>query len=203
MSQTEIEADGLTIILVRPGTTNLDEQERITGNLDVPLSAEGERQVQQIAAAMAPRQLDRIYAAPGVAGEATARALSQGGRVKIRFDERLANMNFGLWQGRRIAEVREAFPKHFKTWCEHPRRICPPEGETIDQLAERASRFLNWLERKHKQGTIVLIAAEPMASVLANTLRARPAEDSWCISGQFGTWHLFDRSVLAATAKTA
>ena len=43
------ESVGLRVLIVRPGATELDEQGRIAGSLDVPLSETGEQQVAVVA----------------------------------------------------------------------------------------------------------------------------------------------------------
>ncbi len=181
MNTTDVET--LSIVLVCPGPTEWDAQQRIVGNLDVPMTPEGEAQVRRTAEELRDLPIGRIYAAPGMAGEATARALADGGHVKIRFDDRLSNMNFGLWQGKRLEELKACFPKQFKKWQEIPRSLCPPDGETLDDVADRARQFLSWILKKHRDGCIAVVVAEPMASILKNVVLGEPVGTDWHIMG--------------------
>ena len=67
----------LKVMVLRPGSTDLDEQGRITGSLDVPLSGPGRQQVQQRALEMPAVTVDRIYSAPGSAAQQTLQELPQ------------------------------------------------------------------------------------------------------------------------------
>lgn len=183
MEMNTTDDETLSIVLVCPGTTEWDAQQRIVGNLDVPLNPEGEVQIRRTAKELRDLPIQRIYAAPGMAGEATARALADGGNVRIRFDDRLANMNFGLWQGKRLAELKTSFPKQFKKWQEIPRSLCPPDGETLDDVADRARQFLDWLLKKHRDGCIAVVVAEPMASIMKNVILGEPVGTDWQIMG--------------------
>ena len=75
-------------------------------------------------------------------------------------------MKLGLWQGMLVDEVRHKQPKVYKQWQEHPESVGPPEGEIIPEATERVKEALEKLARKHRGETIVLVAPEPLASVV-------------------------------------
>ena len=49
------------VVVVRPGSTLFDEQERIKGSLDMPLSASGVEQVHRIAIEIAKLPISTVY----------------------------------------------------------------------------------------------------------------------------------------------
>ena len=52
----------LRIVLIRPGSTDYDEQERIQGALDIPLNAGGVTEVSRIVEELRDKQIELIYA---------------------------------------------------------------------------------------------------------------------------------------------
>ena len=106
------EPNTLQIVLVRPGATDLDEQGRITGALDLPLSDKGRGQIDQTKRDLEHLNIDAIYSAPSAAAQETATALSRSGQVRVKVDENLKNLDYGLWHGKLLEELKtSAHPK--------------------------------------------------------------------------------------------
>lgn len=162
--------DDLRIIIVKPGATELDEQGRIVGSLDVPLSESGEQQAKDAAAELAEIKLNAVYCSPSLAAQQTAVQLTLGTRIKVRIDANLKNMDHGLWHGKEINELQSNQPKLFRQWEENPASVCPPGGETTDELLPRVDSVLKTITRKHKTGTVVIVAPDPIASVIAGRI---------------------------------
>lgn len=160
----------LQIIIVKPGATDLDEQGRIVGSLDVPLSESGEQQAKDAAAELAGIKLKAVYCSPSLAAQQTAVQLTVGTRLKVRVDANLKNMDHGLWHGKEITELQLNQPKFFRQWEENPAGICPPGGETTSELLPRVDSMLKTIARKHKTGTVVIVAPDPIASVIAGRI---------------------------------
>ena len=117
------------ILLIRPGCTDFDEQHRIQGTLDLPLSPRGEEQVARILQDLASSPIDVIYTSPCEPARSTAVALGAERGLTVKEIETLYNLNHGLWQGLKVDEVRRKHPKVFKQWQELPETICPSGGE--------------------------------------------------------------------------
>ncbi|MCY2964424.1 MAG: histidine phosphatase family protein, partial [Planctomycetota bacterium] len=64
------------LILVRPGCTDFDEQQRIQGALDLPLSRKGREQVAHLMRDMASVELDLVYASPTEPALSTAEQIA-------------------------------------------------------------------------------------------------------------------------------
>ncbi len=181
----------LKILLVRPGLTDFDEQGRIKGTLDLPLSDQGAEQVAQTADALAHEPIDAIYVSPCRCCEQTATALSQRRDVKAKTLKGLENLNHGLWHGKQIEEVKHQQPKVYRQWQEHPETVCPPEGESLTVVKQRVATTLAKLMKKHKDGVIALIAPEPLTSVILSLLNESSLGDLWQAECRAGGWEVF------------
>jgi len=182
----------LKIVLVRPGSTDLDEQRRIKGTLNIPLSTTGEGEARDTAADLIDVKVDAIFCSPCLAAQQTARQLSHDGQIKIKVEEALTNLDYGLWHGKLIEELKVTQPKLFKQWQEHPERVCPPGGETVEQVRSRVSRLLKKIRRKHKKGVVVLVVPEPVSCIIRSELEGTVIENLWQVEGKCGDWLAID-----------
>ena len=93
------------VLLVRPGSTEFDEQGRIKGSLDMPLSTLGEQQAVAVASELAGINVGTIYTAPCESAQQTAMQLARGRDLRIKVLECFRNIDHGLWHGKLIDEV--------------------------------------------------------------------------------------------------
>ena len=165
-------SEGPTILLIRPGATEFDEQGRIVGTLNVPLSELGVQQANELSSETAQFELKAIFSSPSAAAIETAEIIGQQHKLKVKVKDALQNIDMGLWQGKEIKELRKNQPKVAKQWEEHPETVCPPEGESFEDVIPRVQKFLQKLRKKHRTGTIVIVVANPLAKVIAAQLSA-------------------------------
>ncbi len=182
----------LKIILIRPGSTNFDDEGRITGRLDVPLNACGADQVARTIDELADQRIKAIYTSPCQACQQTSTALAAELDLKAKELSGLKNLDHGLWHGKMIDEVKRKQPKVYRQWQEHPETVCPPEGESLKSAQERGRTVLAKLAKKHKDGVIALVVPEPLASVLRSQLDEGELGDLWEAENQSGGWQQFD-----------
>src|SRR5947207_153945 len=138
------------ILVVRAGSTDFDEQGRIKGTLDIPLSETGQGQVGRVIAELHQRQIEHIYASPCRAARQTAELLATDHKLKLKMLDELQNLDHGLWHGKLIDEVRVSQPKVFRQLQDHPETVCPPQGEPVGAAVERVRLLISRLIRKHK-----------------------------------------------------
>jgi len=189
----------LRILLIRPGATEFDEQGRIQGTLDIPLSHDGRRQVDEVIAAVQDVAMDAIYSSPCQAAQQTAEALAALRGLKARPLEKLHNLNQGLWQGMLISDVKTKQPKVFRQWQEQPERVCPPQGETLLGAKQRIAEVLRKLLKKHKlAGSIAIVAPEPLATVIRHVLCQDDLADLWQTCLGCGKWETVEVDVALA-----
>src|SRR5262245_61538809 len=72
------------IILARSGMTEYDEDERIAGSLDMPLSPKGQAEAEDLARDLKSFQVEAVYAAAGEAPQATAKLIAEEHDLKVR-----------------------------------------------------------------------------------------------------------------------
>ncbi|MBW3541590.1 MAG: histidine phosphatase family protein [Planctomycetes bacterium] len=162
------------VVLIHPGCTDFDEQNRVQGSLEIPMNARGETQVRSVVDRLRQMDLEVIYTSPGEPARSTAEILGAELDVKVKEVDELRNLDQGLWEGLCVDEIRHKFPRVYRQWRESPRTICPPQGETVDEALERIERALSKpLKRKDVFG---VVASEPLATLVRFVLSGSPPE---------------------------
>lgn len=159
------------VLLIRPGATSYDEQNRIQGVLDLPLTDVGWVQVGQLAKRLAGIELSGLYCGPSSSAQATAEGIGKHLNLRARMVPELRNLDQGLWQGLHLEEVRRRYARVYRQWLEEPRTICPPEGEPVAEALDRVRGVLRSLLRRHRDETIGLVVPEPLAQIISGHLR--------------------------------
>lgn len=166
------------VILIRPGATSYDEQHRVQGVLDLPLSDRGRAEVAELAATLPASlqgvELAALYCGPGESVLRTAEAVGRALRLRPRRVDGLRNLDQGLWQGLQLDEIRRRNNRVFRQWLDDPRTVCPPQGETVEDAMGRIKAALRPLVRRHQDQTVALVVGEPLARLVACYLRRDP-----------------------------
>lgn len=168
-----------TLFLVRSGTTDFDEQDRIVGNLDIPVNVRGQAELTELARELSGQEIDTIYACDSESSRESARFLGEKLDVRSRNIEDLKNQDFGLWQGLQMEELRRKHPRVFKQWEESPCAICPPEGEMIESVMDRVRKGLKPVLKRAHQHNVVLIAPDPLRLVIRCHLSMSNLDQIW------------------------
>jgi probable phosphoglycerate mutase len=182
----------IRVVLVRPGTTDFDEQRRIKGNLDIPLNQFGTDQVARTANELSGQGIEVIYSSPCRAAQETSRLLAHTLLLKVRTVANLRNLDHGLWQGKLIDEVKTTQRKVYRQWQEQPLTVCPPEGETLEAAGQRVQQAVDKVLKKHKSGVIAVVVSEPMATLVRCYLGHGHLGDLWRAETSCGSWEVID-----------
>jgi broad specificity phosphatase PhoE len=169
----------LQIVLIRPGRTDYDAQERIQGTLDIPLNEEGRADATQAVELLREQGIEAIYAPLSEPSHQTAEIIAEALHVKCRKLDRLPNLNHGLWQGMLVQDVRTKQPKVYRQWQEQPETVCPPEGEMLGDVEQRVRVSLAKLIKKHKEGVIGVCVPEPLLSIARRIIAHTALGDLW------------------------
>jgi len=180
------------VLVVRAGSTDFDEQGRIKGTLDIPLSEAGQGQVSRLVAELRETSIEHVYASPCRSAQETANALATDHKLKPKTLDELQNLDHGLWHGKLIDEVRVSQPKVFRQLQDHPETVCPPQGEPVGAAVERVRLLISRLIRKHKSGTVAIVVPEPVATFVRVALSDVDLGDLWKAECTGGGWQRID-----------
>lgn len=162
-----------TALVIRPGETDFDREERIQGSLDLPLSAAGRVQVARLIEQLRDQKPEVLLSSPSEPARSTAEIIGEALGIPVRELEGLANMDQGLWQGMLLDDLRRKHPRVYRQWEEAPELVCAPAGESCEEAVDRVERALR--KPMRKGGTFAVVASEPLASLVSCVLQGENA----------------------------
>ncbi len=146
------------VYLVRHGETVWNAEGRLCGSTDVPLSDEGLRQAQKVAERLASVPLAAVYTSPLQRARQTAEAIASAHRLPVREEPDLREVDYGEWEGLKVAEVAERFPEMERQRREEPLRFAAPNGEPMASFAERVIAAIQRIVASHPDECICVVA---------------------------------------------
>jgi len=137
----------MLLYCIRHGETTYNAEGRIQGQLDTPLSDLGRKQAIAVAKAMAVLPIELVISSPLSRAFTTAEPLAKALGVDIRTDDRLKEINAGIFQNLVPSEMAERFPEETKLWKAHDPDYRIPLGESRRELMNRGAAALDELLR--------------------------------------------------------
>jgi len=147
-----------TLYLVRHGQTSWNLEGRTQGSKDSNLTPLGLKQAEQLGQRLNKVQLDAIYCSPLNRAYSTAQIIAKMQKLDCILDDRLVEMNFGLWEGLTSVEIEKNYPDGYKTWREEPHIAEIPSGETIEIAQRRMIEFVNDRIIKSDKETFLIVS---------------------------------------------
>ncbi len=89
----------------------------------------------------------------------TAKIILQSKKIEIEKIESLVEISHGLWEGKLESEIKQTWPKMLKDWHEKPESVTMPEGESIQQVWDRAISAWDFICNAQEENDITLVVA--------------------------------------------
>jgi alpha-ribazole phosphatase len=86
---------------------------------------------------------------------------------RVTFDDRLLELNFGDWEGRRFDDIE---PDRLRYWTEHFVEVGPPGGESFTDLYRRTGSFWQELLARPYERVVIVTHAGAIRALLARVL---------------------------------
>ena len=152
------------VVLLRHGETEWSATRRHTGLTDIPLNADGEAQARHAARLLAARPFALVLVSPLQRATRTAELAGLGPLV---IDDRLVEWDYGGYEGRTTAEIRQVEGPDWTIWTAHvpPGRASP--GEQLDEVAARVYAVLARVRRSLADGDVAVVAHAHLLRILA------------------------------------
>lgn len=176
------------LILVRPGRTAWDEEDidtlddcRLQGTLPLPLSASGQKALEQIVESLRREQLECLYSSGNESSGPTAKHLAKLCRLKARKVAALRELDCGSWQGLRFGEIKKRFPRAYRQWRNDPAKAAAPQGESMQEAFDRVAAGLDSILDKAQDETVVVVAAPIVCGLIECYLMEKSLDELWQI----------------------
>lgn len=157
-----------TIYLIRHGETQANRDGVFRGRGEVPLSAEGLRQAEELRGHFAAIEVQRVFSSPLRRAAQTAAACFPGRAIELQ--ELVNNLDLGRWAGRKKKEIAAEEPELWKRWLEEPERMSFPGGESLAAVKARARHFNRLLAAAGEERIAVVSHRSVLKCLLAEAL---------------------------------
>ena len=147
----------LRLFLIRHGETEWSVSGRHTGQTDIALTQNGENQARELGGHLQGIKFNQVLTSPLKRARQTCFLVDLPNTPKV--DEDLSECDYGDYEGRRSSEVSKARPDWslFRDGC--------PNGETSENILERADRLIRRLRSMH--GNVALFSHGQFGAALA------------------------------------
>jgi probable phosphoglycerate mutase len=146
------------LLLARHGQTEWHRDNRYVSRTDIGLNETGRREAWMLARRAEEERPDLVLCSPLTRALETARLSAEACDMEPRTDERLRELDFGEWEGKSLAEIREEDSESVSLFEEDPARHGFPGGEPLHKGAERVLEILAELHRSHTGQTVLVVA---------------------------------------------
>jgi broad specificity phosphatase PhoE len=126
--------DSPTVVLVRHGATEWSVTGQHTSRTDLPLTADGRRNAECLRPRLAHHDFALVLTSPLRRARETCELAGLGEQAQL--DEDLVELDYGEYEGRTTADIRQERPG-WDVW-----RDDSPEGETPADAGRRADRVI-------------------------------------------------------------
>jgi len=154
------------LILIRHGESTMNAEGKLVGRLDPSLTPTGEAQAARAGATLAA--VNELIVSPLTRTRQTASLL--GVETPMRIDERVIELDYGVFDGTRLGEVD---PSLWARWHEEA-DFAPEGGESLVDLRRRLSPLLEELfaapgqGARSKEGDVVIVShVSPIKAAVA------------------------------------
>jgi len=175
--------------IIRHGLTVNAKEKRYTGHLDVPLSQEGEEQMEQLAFHLltgANNSLDSVYCSDLIRAKRSAEIIGRAFELKPIIVPDFRECSFGRWEGMTFDEIMENYPGEFEAWAKSPLEFLSIGGESIMDVRYRVMPLFYNIIAEKKGKRIAIVAHGGVNRIILCELLGIPLKNIFKIGQDFG-----------------
>jgi broad specificity phosphatase PhoE len=144
-----------TLVLVRHAESR--GAGKFVGQQDEPLSAEGRRQLKELARKLSRFRFHAIFASDLSRAIATARPAAQRQKLELQIRPGLREMHFGRWQGLSWEQIQRREPHAADRWLKHFASESIPGAERFPRFKRRVTAELEAIVDTNKGHCVLVV----------------------------------------------
>ncbi|ABS35777.1 alpha-ribazole phosphatase [Clostridium botulinum] len=152
----------MNVYLVRHGETEHNKRKNFYGKLDVGLNEKGEKQSYKVGELLKDVKFNKIYISDRKRTRETAERILERNRFYdkekniIYKDEKINEIDFGLFEGKSYEEIVSLYPKEQEKWEKDWKNFAPPKGESAVVFYNRVENFMKHIQ-KEEDGNYLIV----------------------------------------------
>lgn len=154
------------ILLARHGQTESNTTGFFMGWSNEDLSEVGYVQARGLSSRLASLPLASVYTSPLKRAYNTAAILAEPHNLELNVLDDLIEIRQGDWQGLHIDEISQRWPELWKQSRTDPSEVTMPNGESFQQVTERAVRAFEMIVTANQDKQAVIVTHDVVIRVL-------------------------------------
>ena len=146
------------LLLIRHGETLWNQQGRMQGQHDSPLTPLGMHQARQLARRLQKVSFSSLYASDLGRAHQTARCIADATGHEIVADTGLRERSFGIFEGLTNSEIKTQHPELHDLFARRLPDFVMPGGESAAQFMDRCVGALERIAARHEGETVVVVS---------------------------------------------
>ena len=146
----------MLLYCVRHGESTYNAEGRVQGQSDPPLSELGLQQGQAVADALRRFPIDAVFSSPLKRAFKTAEIAAETLGLEISADDRLMELNAGVFQDRLRSELNQLYPDEFARWNSGDPDFVIPGGESRNDLERRGIEVLRAISQHEFENVAII-----------------------------------------------
>ncbi len=168
------------LLLIRHGDTDWNVEQIFRGRADVELNETGIKQAELLAKHLEHVPIEAVYSSPLKRAFKTAGIVAAPHHLNVTPSQELIDFDFGEWQGLSHDTVKERYKTLYAEWVNNPHLVRFPNGESLDNVSERATGLVNQVIAK-RHGAAVLVSHRVIHKVMICALLGLDNSHFWNI----------------------
>lgn len=163
----------IKVYLIRHAETYAGEDIFI-GRNDADLTVKGVEQVTRLGQLLCGRKIKCIYSSPAGRAVKTAKILNAFIETEFVAEERLREIDFGIWDGLDRSLVKQRYRELYSMWVENPSSSVPDGGEEPKSVLLRMIGFLEDIAKRYKLSEnieVIAISHKTSIRIISTSLK--------------------------------
>lgn len=147
-----------TIYFVRHVQAAGNKNRVFQGRTDTDVSDDGRIQLENLVGRFSSVALDRIYVSDLKRARLTAEAVRGGRDIEELVDERIREINAGVWENQPVMELSERYPEAMRRWREEIWNFETEGSETMRDVYARTGAALDDILKENDGKTVAVVS---------------------------------------------
>jgi len=180
------------LYLIRHGQVEGHESKRYNGQGDVGLTPLGEAQFGLLRVRLEKKPLTAVYTSDLRRCRFGADLIGAAHQLTPVVQPELRELHIGAWEGMTWDEIRERYPREWQARLDDLVQYRVPEGESLQELADRVLPKMREIIARHPGEEIVLVAHGGVNRVILLDAIGAPLGKMFNIEQSFGCLNIID-----------
>lgn len=142
----------MKLYVIRHGQTEWNVLKKMQGSIDIPLNQKGIDQAYETKKRVDNINIDIIYCSPLVRAKQTAEIINEKRNIKVVYDERLKERNYGEFEGTQKTSF------NYNDFWAYRKNLDWQKAENVQEFFNRIYNLLDEISKKHANQNVLIVS---------------------------------------------